>query len=377
MPVLSPAVSVVIVTWNGRALLETCLPSVVATTFPSFEVIVVDNGSSDGTAQWLEQSHPDVRVVALPDNRGFCGGNNAGIEAARGRYVVLLNNDVEVTEGWLDPLVRWMDTHPDTAAVQPKLLRYDVRRQFEYAGAAGGFLDAHGYPFTRGRIFGRLERDEGQYDHPQRIFWATGAALVLRRAALDAVGLLDERFFMHMEEIDLCWRLQRAGFSIYAVPESVVYHIGGASLPQGNARKTYFNFRNNLLLLYKNLPPSAWLRVFTRRLVLDAAALARFAALGSWGEVRAVARAYWDAHRLKHRFDADRPASAEPFPPYAGSITADHFLRGIGTFSALPVGRFDARFRPGSPVLEPDGQRHGEEGDRHADDAAPARPLPE
>ncbi len=372
-----PDVSIVIVTWNGRVLLETCLPGVLATDYPSFEVVVVDNGSTDGTVAWLETHYPGVRVVALDENRGFCGGNNAGIGAARGRYVMLLNNDVEVPAEWLGPLVAWMESHPETGAVQPKLLRYDRRTQFEYAGAAGGFLDAYGYPFTRGRIFSHLEPDGGQYDAPQRVFWATGAALLLRRTALDSVGLLDERFFMHMEEIDLCWRLQRAGHHVYAVPQSHVYHIGGASLPQGNARKTYFNFRNNLLLLYKNLTPRTWARVFPARLALDALAAARFAALRSWSEVGAVVRAYRDAHRMKRLFADERPLSDGPFPPYLGSIAAAHFAGGITTFSALSPHRFATPYRPLAPLLEPDGEGHRNERDAHAGHAPRPRALPE
>lgn len=362
-----PPVSIVIVTWNGRSLLERCLPSVAASHYPDFEIIVVDNGSSDGTADWLRAHYPAVRVLALDTNLGFCGGNNAGIAASSAPYVVLLNNDVEVHPDWLTPLVAWLEADSTCAAVQPKLLQYDWRDAFEYAGASGGFLDAFGYPFTRGRLFASLESDTGQYDTPQRIFWATGAALALRRSALDEVGLLDERFFMHMEEIDLCWRLQRAGHTIYAVPEAEVYHIGGASLPQGDARKTYYNFRNNLLLLYKNLSASGWRRVFPRRLALDGLAIARFVALGSGHEAAAVLRAYADAHRMKHQFTAERPDKNEVFPPYRASIAADYFLRGRRAFSDLPLDRFDERFAPTASVLEPDRPADSSERYRHPD----------
>ncbi len=365
-----PLVSIIIVTWNGRALLETCLPSVLGTTYPVTETIVVDNGSADGTVPWLETHYPAVRVVALESNKGFCGGNNAGIAAARGEYVVLLNNDVEVTLGWLEPLVDWMESHPECAAAQPKLLRYDVRHQFEYAGAAGGFLDAYGYPFTRGRLFGVQEIDEGQHDTPMRVFWATGAALFLRRRALTDAEVLDERFFMHMEEIDLCWRLQLAGYEIHAIPASVVYHIGGASLPQGEARKTYYNFRNNLLLLFKNLTPGEWRRLFPRRALLDLLAAARFLATGSSAEAAAVLRAYRDAHRMKHRFAADRPATPSAiFPPYSGAIVLDHFLHGVQRFAQLPLRYFRRGYGPRPPLLEPDGEPDSDQDDHHADHA--------
>ncbi len=358
-----PPVTIVIVNWNGRALMEACLPSVLATRYPHFETLVVDNASTDGSVDWLRARHPGVKTLALPENRGFCGGNNAGIRATLSPYVVLLNNDVEVEAGWLDPLVAWMDAHPRCAAAQPKLLRHDRRDVFEYAGACGGFLDRLGYPFTRGRLFETMERDRGQYDAPRRVFWATGAALVLRRDALERVGLLDEGFFMHMEEIDLCWRLQHAGYEVWAVPQGRVYHIGGASLPQGHARKTYYNFRNNLLLLYKNLPPRAWWRLLPRRALLDGLAAARFLAGGSPAEAWAVARAYRDAHRLKGAYRARRPALSAVFPPYRRSIVLDYFGRGLRHFGDLPPDAFAPAFR--AAPLEPDGQPHGGKRDEH------------
>jgi GT2 family glycosyltransferase len=249
-----------------------------------------------------------------------------------------------VPPGWLTPLVRTMQDHADVGAVQPKLLQYDLRSRFEYAGAAGGYLDRLGYPFTRGRLFDALEDDAGQYDDARDVFWATGAALMLRRAALDEVGLLDERFGMHMEEIDLCWRLWRGGWRVRVEPASTVYHIGGASLPQGNPRKAYYNFRNNLLMCYKNLTPGAWRRLFPQRLAMDAAAAARAVARGHAAEARAIARAYADAHRMKGAYDGVRPTAADARlvrPPYRGLVAADYFLRGRERFSDLPPERFE------------------------------------
>jgi hypothetical protein len=338
----APRVSIVIVTWNGLPLLQQCLPSVVATDYPNLEIIVADNASSDGSAEWIEATHPSVTVVRHPENWAFARGNNAALAHARGDYVLLLNNDVEVPPGWLGPLVATMEAHPDVGAVQPKLLQHDVRSQFEYAGGSGGFLDRFGYPFTRGRIFFTLEEDQGQYDDPRDVFWATGAALLLRRRALDDVGLLDEQFWMHMEEIDLCWRLWRLGWRVRVEPRSTVYHIGGGSLPQGDPRKTYYNFRNSLLMLYKNLPPAVWRRFFPARAALDGLAALRALLRGRWSECHAILRAYRDAHRLKETYQSSRPASpAEAvLPSYRGSIVLDYFLRGRRHFSELPPSQF-------------------------------------
>jgi GT2 family glycosyltransferase len=290
-----PRVSIVIVSWNARPLIQTCLPSIVETAYPNLEIILADNASTDGSAAWVAREYPSVKIVRHPDNWLFCRGNNAALPHATGDFILLLNNDVEVPADWLRPLVDAMTASEDVGAVQPKLLQYDDRNRFEYAGGAGGFIDRVGYPFTRGRLFDTMERDRGQYDDARDIFWATGAAILLRRSALDEVGLLDERFEMHMEEIDLCWRLQRHGYRIRVQPESTIYHIGGASLPKGSPRKTYYNFRNSLLLLYKNLPPAAWRRTMARRLACDCAALGRALTVGHEGEVGAILRAYRDA----------------------------------------------------------------------------------
>ncbi len=338
----APAVSVIIVSWNARHLLERCLPSVVATCYPNLEIILADNGSTDGSSEWVAATFPQVHIVRHPENWAFCRGNNEAIPHARGQYIVLLNNDVEVPSDWLWPLVQRMESDPAIGAVQPKLRQYYQRTHFEYAGAAGGFLDRFGYPFTRGRLFDTVEPDEGQYDDPGPIFWATGAAIMLRRKALDQVGLLDEHFVLHMEEIDLCWRLQRAGYRIELVPESVVYHLGGSSLPPHDPRKTYYNFRNSLLLLYKNLPPSEWRRIFPARFLLDVLALLRFAVLGRWKDAVAIVQAYRDAHRMRRFYHNQRPVNGETvvLPPYRGSVALEYFLFRRRRFQELPAGRF-------------------------------------
>ena len=343
-----PRVSIIIVSWNALPLLQRCLPSVVATAYDNLEIILADNASTDGSAAWVSEHFPSVQVVRHPENWLFCRGNNAALPHATGKYVLFLNNDVEVPPSWLSPLVAAMEARSDVGACQPKLLQYDDRTRFEYAGAAGGFLDRLGYPFARGRLFFTAERDRGQYDEPCDIFWATGAACMVRRRVLDDVGAFDERFEMHMEEIDLCWRMQRAGYRIRSVPASTVYHIGGASLSRGDSRKAYYNFRNSLLMLYKNLPPSTWRRVFPQRAALDAAAALRAFALGRVDEAAAIVRAYRDAHRMRSHYDASRPsASTSPvLPPYDGSIVFDYFLRRRRRFSDLPADRFRALRSP-------------------------------
>lgn len=345
-------VSIIIVTWNGLELLRQCLPSVVATDYSDFEIIVSDNASTDGSKEWIESSFPSVRVIRHPENYAFCRGNNEAIKIASGDYIVLLNNDVEVPSNWLTPLIRQMESDSTLGAVQPKLLQMDDRSRFEYSGGAGGHLDKYGYPFTRGRIFFTMEKDQHQYDSTAPIFWASGAAIVLRRAALDRVGLLDENFVLHMEEIDLCWRLQRFGYDILAVPQSEVYHIGGASLPSTDPMKTYYNFRNGLLLLYKNLPPGKWLTVFPVRALLDVVASLRLALKGEMRSSLAVLRAFYHAHKMKSLYADERGQGTRSIlPDYRRSIVVDYYLRKRDTFSQLPEENFALR------RVEPESQR--------------------
>ncbi len=348
-----PRISIIIVSWNARSVVRECLPSVVATDYPNLEIIFADNASTDGTSAWIAREYPSVKIVRHPENWLFARGNNAALPHATGEYVLLLNNDVEVPPDWLHPLVQTMEDNPDVGAVQPKLLQYDDRNRFEYAGGAGGFIDRAGYPFTRGRLFNTMERDRGQYDEACDVFWATGAAILLRRSALDEVGLLDERFEMHMEEIDLCWRLQRHGYRIRVQPQSTVYHIGGASLPQSSPRKTYYNFRNGLLLLYKNLPPSVWRKTMLLRAPCDAAALGRLLSAGKWAEAASVLQAYRDAYLMRHHYTDARPDETDPLvpPPYRGLAPVDYFLRGRKTFLDLPAERFKGPNRTVSPSL--------------------------
>lgn len=331
-------VSIVIVSWNALDIVRKCLPSVLDTDFDGFEIIFADNASSDGSAEWVETHHPEVRVVRHPENWGFARGNNEAVKHANGDLVVLLNNDVEVHPGWLSPLVRHLDTCPDVGAAQPKLLQYDHRESFEYSGAAGGFLDRWGYPFARGRIFDVLETDEGQYDGIADIFWASGTCMMVRREAWDALGGLEESFFMHMEEIDLCWRLRRSGFRISCVSEAVVFHIGGASLPASSPKKTFLNFRNNLLMLHRNLPPAEWRRVLLGRVMLDTVAMVRSLVTLNPGDAGAILKAYVSAHRMKG--DIQHSVSGNVPLPYRGTIVWDRFVRGAKRFSDLSQERF-------------------------------------
>ncbi|MBN8587950.1 MAG: glycosyltransferase family 2 protein [Rhodothermia bacterium] len=334
-----PEVSIIILNWNGRNLMETCLPSVFETDYPVFEVVVADNASTDDSLAWLMRTYPQVRIIGNPENWGYARGNNVAIRQTESPYVVLLNNDVTVHPNWLREMMCVMLGHSDVAAVQPKLLHFHDPTHFEYAGAAGGHLDDLGIPFTRGRILSNLEQDSGQYDDVQTVFWASGAAMLLRRSALEVVGLLDEQFFMHMEEIDLCWRLQRSGYRIMAATKGEVYHIGGASLPQGNPRKLYYNFRNSLLMLYKNLPRYRFNLVYPLRILQDALAFVRFL-FSSQEEALAVWTAHRDFRKMKHDYQAPTAQDRLVLPSFRGSVLLDAMLLGRKTYSAMPKSRF-------------------------------------
>ena len=287
-------VSIIILNWNGSKLLRKYLPSVVKYTDGEIaDVIVADNGSTDESLQILREEFPTVRVIAFDQNHGFAKGYNLAISHIDTPYCLLLNDDVRVTEHWLEPMLEYMEAHPEVGAMQPKLLSDRCQQSFEYAGACGGFLDRFGYPFCRGRIFDTTENDHGQYDDVARIMWATGACLMMRTDVYSKAGGLDELFFAHMEEIDLCWRVRNLGYDIVCLPQSKVYHYGGGSLAMGNPRKTKLNFRNSLLMLYKNLPRSRRRSVIVKRLLLDGVAAINFLLHGEVMQVKAI----WDAHR--------------------------------------------------------------------------------
>lgn len=333
-------IAVVILNWNGAEMLQRFLPEVVRNS-PEAEVIVADNGSTDASLCVMKQAFPEVSLIALGENFGFAEGYNRALQALPHEFLLLLNSDVAPAPGWLAPLLRYMDAHPEVAAAQPKLLAVDRPDHFEYAGGAGGYLDRLGYPYCRGRVFGTVERDAGQYDAPAPVFWATGAALLIRRADWHAVGGLDGRFFAHQEEIDLCWRLRARGRGVACVPQSVAYHVGGASLPQGNPRKTFLNFRNNLLLLYKNLPEAELRPVLRARFWLDYLAALQFLLSGDVRGAWAVRRARCEFARLRPDFQAARrenlrAAAAHPAPSrIPRCLLWAYYVRGRKTFASL------------------------------------------
>jgi GT2 family glycosyltransferase len=269
LKMVQPKVAIVILNWNGRTYLEQFLPSVSAGTYSQQEIIVADNGSNDDSVRFLQNNYPKIRIITLNRNYGFAKGYNLALKQIQSDYYVLLNSDVEVQPGWIEPVIDLMESDQSIGACQPKLLSYADKDLFEYAGAAGGWLDFLGYPFARGRIFDVCERDEGQYDLTRPVFWASGAAMFVRARLYHDLGGMDEFFFAHQEEIDFCWRMQLTGFKVYACPKSVVYHLGGGTLPKGNERKVFLNFRNNLIMLAKNLPPEQAIWKIPVRFFLD------------------------------------------------------------------------------------------------------------
>ncbi|MDE7377305.1 MAG: glycosyltransferase family 2 protein [Muribaculaceae bacterium] len=329
-----PNIAVIILNWNGAKLLREFLPAVVANTDPALaRVIVADNGSDDDSLAVLKSEFPEVEVMAFDKNYGFAEGYNRAIKQVDSEFVILLNSDVAPAPGWIAPLSEYMTAHPDVAACQPKLLSYTVKTKFEYAGAAGGFLDCHGYPYCRGRIFATCEEDHGQYDEPMPIFWATGAALMVRREVYIEAGGLDADFFAHMEEIDLCWRIHLMGWGIAAVPASVVYHLGGGSLPASNPRKTYLNFRNNLLMMHKNLPDATRSRKLLTRRLLDTVAWAKAVATLDFKTASAIWRAHRDFAKMRVRY-ASHP-QADLLDGSQPDILVGYYLRGKRRFSQL------------------------------------------
>ena len=333
-------VAVVILNWNGEKMLREFLPDVVRHSTGA-EIVVADNASTDGSLQMLEREFPTVRRIVLDRNHGFAQGYHLALEQVDAEFYLLLNNDVQVGADWLLPLLEYMDKNPHVAACQPKLLCHWDRTRFEYAGASGGYIDAWGYPYCRGRVMGTVEEDRGQYDEPASLLWATGAALMIRREAYWLAGGLDGRFFAHQEEIDLCWRLRSRGYGIACVPQSKVWHVGGGTLPKDSPHKTYLNFRNNLLLLYKNLPDERLETVMRVRFWLDALASVQFLLTGKWGSFLAVWRGRRDFFRMRPQFVADRErnlkaAVLSPVPEQtAVSILWQYYARGKKTFKEI------------------------------------------
>lgn len=335
--------AIVILNWNGAKMLRQYLPSVLQYSRDEATVIVADNASTDESLELLRQHYPEVQLILFDKNWGFADGYNKALAQIDAEYYLLLNSDIEVTHHWLTPLIEFMDSHPDVAACQPKLLSIADHDVFEYAGASGGFLDRYGYPFCRGRIFDTVERDEGQYDTPAEILWATGAALFVRARIYNNVGGLDGRFFAHNEEIDLCWRMRLLGYKIYCLPESVVFHVGGGTLPKSNPMKTFLNFRNNLTMLYKCLSDKELKTVMRRRWWLDYLAAWEMLLLKrNMGDFKAVYKARRAFKRWKKDFEADRrniqeTRVAKEIPEQRRfSLLWQYYVKGRKCFSDLP-----------------------------------------
>lgn len=335
-------VSVVILNWNGEALLQRFLPSVVAHSPADKAVVVVaDNGSTDNSVSLVQDQFPTVELILLDKNYGFAEGYNKALEQIDTEYVVLLNSDVEVTTGWLDAPLALLDKEKEVVAVQPKIRAEKARSFFEYAGAAGGYIDRNGYPFCRGRILGHTEEDCGQYDTPADILWASGACLFIRTKEYKECGGLDATFFAHQEEIDMCWRLRSRGYRLVCVPQSVVYHVGAATLHTESPRKTFLNFRNNLLMIYKNVPEQQLKSVMRCRFWLDYLAAIRFLLTGHFRNAQAIYKARQAFSQLKATYIPVRKENQgktvlSPIPEiYSGNILLEYYIRGKKKFSQL------------------------------------------
>src|SRR5690606_21801449 len=337
---LQKKLAIVILNWNGKDHLKNFLPSVLTTSYHDFEVYVVDNGSVDDSLSLLRNEFPQVKIIELKQNFGFAKGYNLGLQQISAEYYVLLNSDVEITPDWAMHIIDLMDSDKTIAACQPKILQYTNRSFFEYAGAAGGWIDSFGYPFARGRIFDICVEDNNQYDEAQPVFWASGAAMFVRSDAWHELYGLDEYFFAHQEEIDFCWRLQHAGYKVYSCPKSVVYHVGGGTLPKGNKKKVYLNFRNNLIMLAKNLPPVKRALIILFRMVLDGISAIKSLFAGEVTYFKSIVKAHlgfykWIFLKKDKRFNPVKKSSKKMQGKYRGSVVWQHFILGKTKFEEI------------------------------------------
>lgn len=344
-------VAIVILNWNGAEMMRRYLPSVLrCSQSKDVEVIVADNASTDNSIQLLQTEFPDIRIIHLDQNYGFADGYNRALREVEATYYLLLNSDVEIRQPqWLNPMTDYMDCHPQVAACQPKLLKLlplgEIREEcsfFEYAGAAGGFIDRYGYPYCRGRVFDTIEEDKGQYDDIASVMWTTGAAMMIRSDLYWKAGGLDAQFFAHMEEIDLCWRIRTMGYELVCIPQSTAYHLGGATLNQGNPRKTFLNFRNNLLMLYKNLPDHQLNSIMRIRRLLDLVAALHFLVKGDPQNMKAIFKAHKEFRQLKPKYASIRQQiqtnriQAASLPETADfSLLWQYYVKGHKTYQAL------------------------------------------
>lgn len=331
------SIAVVILNFNGQHFLAKFLPKVLETS-TNAEVIVADNGSTDDSVVWMKQNFPQVRLILSDKNEGYAGGYNTALAQVDAEYYILMNSDIEPKPNWLNGLMSYMQLNPTVAAAQPYILSYDNPSNFEYAGAAGGYWDSYGYPFCRGRLFDTVEKNTSQYP-TSLVNWATGACLLVRSKAFWEVGGLDADFFAHMEEIDFCWRLQRAGYQIAAISTSEVLHVGGGTLPQGNPRKTYLNFRNNLILLYKNWDPKTKWQTIFGRMLLDGIAGLQYTIKGDFNQLLAILKAHRDFYG--YLFSPQKKNNLSPelqknwILSYSKSIIWAYFIKGIKSFQSL------------------------------------------
>ncbi len=339
-----PLVSIITVNYNGVRYLKTLYDSLKEITYPAVELIMVDNASSDDSVKFVQQYYREVKIIQKSANLMFARANNEGIKVASGEYICLLNNDVKVDPHFIEPIIEIFEKNPSVAACQPKVLDMNQPDKFEYAGASGGFIDKYGYPFMRGRLFFTLEHDNGQYDSTLEVFWSTGACFFSKKSILDRTGLLDDNFIMHMEEIDLCWRMHLHNLKIYCVPASQVWHQGGGTLPAADPRKLYWNYRNNIFLLVKNLCFINLIRILSIRLILDMVSFLREILVGRWKNGGAILKAYWwnishcpllarkRSEIQKQRLKTDK----EIFKLiYSGCVVWEYFIRGRRKFTEL------------------------------------------
>ncbi len=334
-----PLVAVVILNWNGKHFLEKFLPSVIASTYKNMQIIIADNASTDDSVSFLQSYFPQIRVIQNNINGGFAKGYNMALKQILADYFVLLNSDVEVTPNWIEPIISLMENDKQISACQPKILDQKRKAYFEYAGACGGFIDKLGYPFARGRILEILETDIGQYNNAVPCFWASGASMFVRANIYKELGGLDEYFFAHQEEIDLCWRMQLSGYKIYVQPESIVYHVGGGTLPKGNSKKVYLNFRNNLIMIFKNTPTSSLIIKLPIRFGLDALAAYKGLFSGDIGYFIGVINAHFSFAKwlLFHKKQSLYPIikNKNLHGQYPKSLLWDYYIKKKRKFSEI------------------------------------------
>ncbi len=339
-----PLITVIVLNYNGRHFLKTCFDSLLKSTYPAVELLMVDNASTDDSVEYTRKNYPAVKIVESGGNIGYSAGNNLGVEKSAGKYVLLLNNDIEVTPGWLDPIIEEFEQNEDVAAVQPKIRHMLNRDEFEYAGAAGGLIDIYGFPFMRGRVFYTIEKDRGQYDSNRDLFWTSGAAMAIRKSVLDESGLLDNDFVHHMEEIDLCWRILLQGYRLRIRTDSVIYHYAGGTIKAQSFKKEYWNHRNSIFMMMKNYSSRRLWYLLPARYFLDVLVIIKSILVLDIMKIAALVRAHgWLQRNLelvlrkRHDVQQSRKVSDQALDKlmYHGSVAIDYFLRGKHTFNEI------------------------------------------